>query len=163
MNEALRRVFFNLAPKATDDDYFSTVRASMVLSADTGHSIHPNYPEKHQQSHQVKMNSGVCFKINCNQRYMTDSTGLAIFRALAEMGEVPMQDMAVRQDMRTGSTIGPFIAGLTGIKTVDIGIPILSMHSIRETSGVLDILYLKKLYTIFLQKYSKISQDLLSC
>jgi aspartyl aminopeptidase len=85
-------------------------------------------------------------KTNVNQRYATDSVSAALMRIIAWKCEVPLQDFIVKNDSLCGSTIGPIIASKTGIKTVDIGAPMLGMHSIRETCGILDGYYYKKLF-----------------
>lgn len=95
---------------------------------------------------------------------MTDSASAAILRVLAANASppVPLQDFIVKQDGLCGSTIGPAIASKAGIKTVDIGAPQLAMHSIRETCGVIDLLYYKHLFAVFFKDYAKLSQDLLN-
>lgn len=82
-------------------------------------------------------------KINANQRYMTDSVGSSVLKVLASRVGVPLQEFIVRNDSLCGSTIGPMMAAKAGIKTIDIGAPMLAMHSIRETCGVVDLLYYK--------------------
>ena len=111
-----------------------------------------------------KIHEGIVIKINANQRYVTDSVSAAILRVLAAQSEphVPIQDFIIKQDGLCGSTIGPMIAAKAGIKTIDIGAPQLSMHSIRETCGVVDLLYYKFLFATFFNKYQKLSHDLLS-
>ena len=74
-------------------------------------------------------------KVNASQRYATNSETSGLFRLLASREEVPVQSFVVRNDMRCGSTIGPISAGITGIRTLDIGVPTLGMHSIRELAG----------------------------
>ena len=90
---------------------------------------------------------------------MTDSASAAILRVLAANASppVPLQDFIVKQDGLCGSTIGPAIASKAGIKTVDIGAPQLAMHSIRETCGVIDLLYYKRLFAVFFKDYAKLS------
>ena len=82
---------------------------------------------------------GIIIKINANQRYATDSVGQAILKTLADKVGVPIQEFIVRNDSLCGSTIGPLIASKAGIKSIDIGAPMLAMHSIRETCGVVDL------------------------
>lgn len=108
------------------------------------------------------MHHGIVLKINANQRYMTDATSASIFREIAKKASVPTQDFIVKNDSLCGSTIGPMMAAKAGIKTVDIGAPQLSMHSIRETMGVVDLLYYKQLYASFFQNYESITQDCFS-
>ena len=112
---------------------------SMLLSADGAHAIHPNYAGKHEQNHQPKINAGTVIKTNSNMRYATNAITGFVVRELARRAKVPIQEFVVRQDSPCGTTIGPIIAANTGIATVDIGIPQLSMHSIRETCGVRDL------------------------
>ena len=81
-------------------------------------------------------------KINRNQRYATSGEGAALIRLVAERAGVPLQSFVMRSDLGCGSTIGPITATETGIKTIDIGVPTLAMHSIRELAGVKDIAYL---------------------
>jgi len=125
------------------------------------HSIHPNYTDKHQTNHQPKINQGVVLKINPNQRYATDAVSGSIIKILCDLCKVPLQDFAVRNDSPCGTTIGPIVSAKTGIKTVDVGAPQLSMHSIRETFGVLDAYYYDRFFKEFFLSYEKIHQNLL--
>lgn len=77
------------------------------------------------------MNKGVVIKTNYNQRYATDLVSTSILRVIADKVGVPIQDFIVKNDSPCGSTIGPILASGTGIKTIDIGVPMLGMHSIR--------------------------------
>ena len=162
--EACERIMWNVKPDSQKEDYYRAIRKSFLISADMAHAIHPNYPEKHQPHHHPKIHEGVVIKINANQRYVTDSVSAAILRVLASESTppVPIQDFIVKQDGLCGSTIGPMIASKAGIKTIDIGAPQLSMHSIRETCGVVDLLYYKFLFACFLHDYAKLSHDLLN-
>ena len=101
-------------------------------------------------------------KINANQRYMTDSVGSSVLKVLASRVDVPLQEFIVRNDSLCGSTIGPMMAAKAGIKTIDIGAPMLAMHSIRETCGVVDLLYYKRLFAVFFSSYYELAQPLLS-
>ena len=100
-------------------------------------------------------------KTNFNQRYITDLVSTSILRILAEKGKVPIQDFIVRNDSPCGSTIGPILASGTGMKAIDIGIPMLGMHSIRETCGVIDTVYYFELFKVFYEQYETINHDLL--
>lgn len=160
--QSLRRIYDLVCEKETSkDNFYKTMQRSYLISADMAHGIHPNYPEKHQVNHQVEVNKGVVIKTNFNQRYITDLVSTSILRILAEKGQVPIQDFIVRNDSPCGSTIGPILASGTGMKAIDIGIPMLGMHSIRETCGVLDTVYYYELFKIFYKEYENINHDLL--
>ena len=111
---------------------------SMLISADNAHGVHPNYPEKHEPDHRPLLNAGPVIKINHNQRYATNSETAALFQQVCARNELDYQTMVVRSDMGCGSTIGPITAARLGVRTVDIGVPQLGMHSIRELAGVHD-------------------------
>lgn len=127
----------------------AAIRKSILVSADMAHALHPNYPTKHEDNHRPAMHSGLVIKSNTNQRYATTSVTAFLFRELAAKAGVPLQDFCVRQDMGCGSTIGPIVATRLGLRTVDIGIPQLSMHSCREMCGADDVAYGLKFFTEF--------------
>jgi len=93
---------------------------------------------------------------------MTDTVGSSVLKVLASQADVPLQEFIVRNDSLCGSTVGPLLASKAGIKTIDIGAPMLSMHSIRETCGVVDLLYYKKLFAVFFSSYYDLAENLLS-
>ncbi len=111
---------------------------SVLVSADNAHGVHPNYSDKHEPDHRPLINAGPVIKINHNQRYATNSETEALFRQVCEQHGLPVQTVVVRSDMGCGSTIGPITATRLGVRTVDIGVPQLGMHSIRELAGVED-------------------------
>lgn len=125
---------------------------SMMMSVDNAHAVHPNFSDRHDENHGPLLNGGPVIKINRNQRYATSGEGAALVRLLAERTEVPVQSFVVRTDMGCGSTIGPITASETGINTVDLGVPTLGMHSIRELAGSRDPDYLVALLTGFLNR-----------
>ncbi len=122
---------------------------SMLISADNAHGVHPNYPELHEPAHQPLINNGPVIKINSNQRYATNSETCAVFKAVCDSVKVPYQQIVVRTDMGCGSTIGPITATRLGVRTVDIGVPQLAMHSIRELAGTQDQAFLLKAFKGF--------------
>ena len=153
--ETCERIFGAFSqPGQVKEDYYRAIHKSYFVSADMAHAVHPNYKEKHQEQHQPRIHDGVVFKINANQRYMTDSASSALLRELALQCKVPVQDFIVKQDGLCGGTIGPMVAAKAGIKTLDIGAPQLSMHSIRETCGIIDLKYYRSLFECFLNNYS---------
>jgi aspartyl aminopeptidase len=114
------------------------VGASLCVSADMAHATHPNYPERHEPSHHIALNAGPVVKINANQRYASDATSIAAFELACERAGVPTQRYIHRTDLACGSTIGPMTAAGLAVPTVDVGVPQLSMHSVRELCGSQD-------------------------
>lgn len=136
LGDVMARITLGLdkAPEAT---YRAKAR-SFMLSSDMAHAIHPNYGEKHDGLHAPRLNQGPVLKINANARYATDAESMAVFQSFARDAEVPLQRFVMRSDMACGSTIGPIVSTREGVKTVDIGNPMLSMHSCREMCGAAD-------------------------
>ena len=123
---------------------------SLVCSADMAHAVHPNYAERSEPHHQVRLGEGPAVKVNSKARYASDATGIAAVRLAAERAGVGLQAFVTRGDLPCGSTIGPMTAALTGAVTVDVGAPMLSMHSARELTGVADVADYRALLTAFL-------------
>jgi aspartyl aminopeptidase len=124
--------------------------ASRALSVDVTHAAHPNYLGQHDPGHRASPNAGPALKVNANQRYATDAPGAAAWARACRDAGVPMQVFVSRNTVPCGSTVGPIIATRLGIRTVDVGIPVLSMHSARELCGVDDPAYLVAAATAFL-------------
>lgn len=122
----------------TPEDRARAYAGSVCLSSDTGHAVHPNYPERHEPGHLPLPNGGPILKVNVNQRYATDGHGRALFAAACERAGVPWQHFVSNNAMPCGTTIGPITAARHGIATVDVGTAILSMHSARELCGADD-------------------------
>ncbi|MDO5627894.1 MAG: M18 family aminopeptidase [Mobilicoccus sp.] len=120
------------------EDYWRALASSLIFSADMAHATHPNYVERHEPNHRIALGAGPVLKVNAKGRYASDAPGSAAFVLACEQAGVPMQVFRSRGDMPCGSTIGPMSAALTGVTTVDIGSPMLSMHSARELTGVDD-------------------------
>jgi aspartyl aminopeptidase len=129
-----------LALGANRADYLQFLRSSLCVSADMAHAVHPNYPDRHEShpEHRPRLNGGPVIKVNSQQRYATCARTSAMFARLCGECDVPVQYYAHRTDLPCGSTIGPITATLMGIRTVDVGNPMLSMHSARELSGTAD-------------------------
>ncbi|KAK0586574.1 hypothetical protein LWI29_009084 [Acer saccharum] len=130
------------------------IQKSFLVSADMAHALHPNYMDKHEENHQPKMHGGLVIKHNVNQRYATNSITAFIFREIARKHNLPVQDFVVRNDMPCGSTIGPILASGIGIRTVDVGAPQLSMHSIREMCAGDDVKHSYDHFKAFFQEFS---------
>lgn len=137
LEDVLGRVYDALG--ADSSERRRAFSASWCLSSDVGHSVHPNYVHKHDPVVQPVLGSGPILKLNANQRYATDAVGSAAWRNWCETADVVTQEFVSNNNVRCGSTIGPITATRLGIRTVDVGIPILSMHSARELAGVSDL------------------------
>lgn len=137
LEDILGRVYDALGADASERR--RALSASWCLSSDVGHSVHPNYVHKHDPVVQPVLGSGPILKINANQRYATDAIGSAAWRDWCDSADVVTQEFVSNNNVRCGSTIGPITATRLGIRTVDVGIPILSMHSARELAGVSDL------------------------
>ena len=123
---------------AAHEDYSRAIAASVMVSVDNAHGIHPNFPDKHDDRHGPMLNGGPVIKVNADQRYASNSQTQALFRECCRRAEVPVQTFVSRADMACGSTIGPLTAAQLGVRTLDIGVPQLAMHSIRELCGAAD-------------------------
>jgi len=143
LESSLKRMFSNY------DEYMNMSRTSIMISADNAHAIHPNFPSKHDKEHAPKINEGVVIKVNANQRYASTSNTISRFMSVASSLGEKTQPFVTRSDMGCGSTIGPITATRLGIETIDVGLPTLGMHSIRELCGVEDAHSLYKILVGF--------------
>ncbi|KAJ5998608.1 Aspartyl aminopeptidase [Penicillium sp. IBT 35674x] len=143
--------------------YEQTLATSFLVSADMAHAINPNYAQKYESDHKPEINKGCVIKINANARYATNSPGIVLLQEIArKKGEqdslpVPLQLFVVRNDSSCGSTIGPMLSAALGARTLDLGNPQLSMHSIRETGGTFDVDHAIRLFTGFFEHYSELA------
>ncbi|UOW01499.1 M18 family aminopeptidase [Agrococcus sp. SCSIO52902] len=137
LEDVLERI--GLALGADRAERMRAVASSWCVSSDVGHSVHPNYAEKHDPAVRPVLGSGPILKINANQRYATDGAGAAAWHGWCDAAGVTSQEFVSNNQVPCGSTIGPITATRLGIRTVDVGIPILSMHSARELAGVSDL------------------------
>lgn len=122
---------------------------SVMISADLAHAIHPNYTEKCDPTNKPLLGGGPVIKIAASGSYSTDSYAAGVFKGVCEKAGVPCQVFVNRSDMRGGTTIGPITAAKLNIPVIDMGAPLLSMHSIRELASVKDNEYTIKAFTEF--------------
>ena len=119
---------------------------------DRAHAVHPNYGDLHEPRHMPRINEGPVLKINSNLRYATNSASARRFIAACEAVDVPLQRFVNRSDLACGSTIGPITAARVGIPTLDVGNPMLSMHSVREMCGSGDQVLMTRAMARFLSE-----------
>jgi aspartyl aminopeptidase len=129
---------------AGEEERHRALAASLCVSSDVGHAVHPNYPERHDPANRPVAGGGPILKINANQRYATDAHGAARWKAACAAAGVPSQEFVSNNAIPCGSTIGPLTATRLGIRVVDVGAAILSMHSARELTAVVDPWYLSR-------------------
>jgi len=146
-NHVLQRLV--LAANNDYDLYIRTLYKSFMISADMAHAIHPNYAEMHDPTNHPIINKGPVIKINANQKYTTDSNSGAIFEMLCQKADVPVQRFVNRSDLAGGSTLGSIAATHIPVPSVDVGNPLLAMHSIRELAGVDDFYLMEKVFEEF--------------
>ncbi|CAG8492580.1 13437_t:CDS:2 [Ambispora gerdemannii] len=163
LETTIRRLVFsnirgNIQETTSHTIFEETVHKSFFISADMGHAVHPNYFEKHEENHRPEMHKGVVIKVNSSQRYATTAATTIVLREVAEKRNIPLQEFVVRADTPCGSTIGPMISANLGIRTIDVGNPQLSMHSIREVAGTDDVGHAINLFKTFFEEFHEIDQ-----
>ena len=140
LSDVLRRIV--LALGRSEEDYYTLLAGSFMLSADNAHAVHPNHPEYSDPLNQTEMNKGVVIKFNANQKYTTDGVSEAVFHHICEKAGVPVQHYANRSDLAGGGTLGNISGRHVSVNTLDIGLAQLAMHSSYETAGTRDVAYM---------------------
>ncbi|MGL5085440.1 MAG: M18 family aminopeptidase, partial [Clostridium sp.] len=131
------------------EDFYRTLSNSLMISADLAHALHSNLPEKHDLTNKPVLEGGPVLKIAASGSYSTDSFNGAIFTEICKKAGVPFQKFVNRSDVKGGTTIGPVTAANLTIPVIDMGAPVLGMHSIRELASVKDNEYTIKAFTEF--------------
>lgn len=132
------------------DAFCQAINKSFMISADNAHAYHPNYNEKYDPTNHPVLGGGPCIKINSNCKYMTDAHSAAIFKSLCQEAGSPVQYFVNHSDVAGGSTLGNIFTGQVDIEGVDVGNPMLAMHSIRETASVDDHINMIKVFKHFM-------------
>lgn len=141
-SHTLERIFLSLGIERQEE--LRLLASSLCVSIDLAHALNPNYPEKHDPRHRPLLGGGVIVKTSAQKRYATDVKSTKELFEAAKKANIKLQFFASRNDLPSGTTIGPIHASTTGIPTVDIGIAELSMHSSREILASADVLALEK-------------------
>lgn len=144
----LERIGISLG--GTRETYLRLIPHSLTISVDLWHAVNPNYPEKHDPQHKVELGQGVLIKTNAQKRYASDLSSMKPVLEAARKAKIPHTQIAGRNDIPSGSTIGPIQASQTGMPTVDVGIGQLSMHSTRELMRADDYISLHKFLSTLL-------------
>jgi aspartyl aminopeptidase len=131
------------------EDLYRSIHNSFMISADMGHAVHPNAPDKHDPVNRPVVNGGPMVKIAAKKNFITESNSAAVYRAICERLGVPVQTFVSRSDQKGGSTIGPITATQLDMRSLDVGSPTLAMHSIREMAGVADHDYIRRSFEGF--------------
>ena len=147
LSDTLQRI--SLALALDREDSARALANSFLISADMAHAYHPNFPNAYDANHKVFVNQGSVIKSNANRRYSSESISIAQFIHWCQIANVPYQHYSHRNDLACGSTIGPLASAKLGIRSIDIGCPMWAMHSIRESAGVHDHIYLIKVLKQF--------------
>jgi len=160
MQQVLQRIITSAGASVEGDALQRDYAHTYLISADMAHAVHPNYGEKHEDNHQPAMHKGPVIKHNANQRYATTSVTAFLLKELARRNSIPVQEFVVRNDSPCGSTIGPILSANCGIRTIDIGCPQLSMHSIREMCGTDDVGHAIALFKAFFESFTALDLSL---
>jgi len=136
LSNLIERIVYSLDRSRAD--FLQIIENTFMISADMAHAVHPNYSEKHDPTNKPVINKGPVVKISSNRRYTTDSYSGGYIKKLCKENNIPYQNFVNNSNERGGSTIGPLNLRHLGVKSVDIGNPVLSMHSIRELYGLKD-------------------------
>ena len=147
LNNILERIALGLGKDR--EGYYRTLANSIMISADLAHAVHPNLGDKHDPTNRPVLEGGPVLKIAASGSYSTDSFNGAVFAGVCEAAGVPFQKFVNRSDVRGGTTIGPVTAANLTIPVIDMGAPVLGMHSIRELASVKDNYYTIKAFTEF--------------
>ena len=127
-----------LAQGGSIDDYYRSVEKAFMVSADNAHGFHPNYAEKYDPTNHALLGGGPVIKINAAQKYATDAMSAAVFQQICERAGVPCQRFVNSSDIAGGSTLGNILTSSIAINGVDMGNPVLAMHSVRELASAAD-------------------------
>lgn len=149
MSQLVERIY--MATGHTKAECYADIAAGFMISADVAHGYHPNYPEKNDITNYPILNKGVVLKMASSQSYAGDAWAIATVKALCENDSIPYQIYVNRSNIPGGSTVGSITSAMLAMRTMDVGVPILAMHSARETMGADDQEALDNLMKAFLR------------
>jgi aminopeptidase I len=136
-----------------------TYARSFLVSSDVTHAAHPNFPATNLAGHSPRLNVGVALCVDGSGHMTTDSVSTSILNRVADLAGAVNQTHMIRNDSRSGGTVGPMLSSAMGVRAADAGIPQLSMHSVRATTGSLDPGLGVKFYKSFLDNFEKVDAE----
>jgi aminopeptidase I len=162
MSSVFERITEAFAPTYGPNILSQTVANSFLVSSDVIHAVNPNFRNTYLQNHSPRLNVGVAISQDPNGHMTTDSVSAAILQRVAEKCDSKLQVFQIRNDTRSGGTIGPMTSSQIGMRAIDAGIPQLSMHSIRATTGSLDPGLGVQLFKGFFDHYQEVDREFAS-
>ncbi|MGL6131042.1 MAG: M18 family aminopeptidase [Fusobacteriaceae bacterium] len=144
---SLKRVANSLGK--TEEEFYQAIYKSFMISVDGAHAVHPAKGGKADITNRPKLNEGFVIKTAANHAYTSDAQSASVIKRICQEKGIKYQEFVNHSDERGGSTLGPVSAGHLDVNSVDLGIPMLSMHSVKETAGTEDIISLKNLLKEF--------------
>ncbi|KAI9863680.1 MAG: hypothetical protein M1813_003703 [Trichoglossum hirsutum] len=136
-----------------------TYANSFLVSADVTHAVNPNFLGAYLQNHAPRLNVGLCVAADPNGHMTTDSVSTALLQRVADRVNATLQVFQIRNDSRSGGTVGPMLSSKTGIRAIDAGLVQLSMHSIRATTGSLDPGLGVKIFKGFFDHFEEVDKE----
>jgi aminopeptidase I len=156
----IERVGESLSPERFGADLLARTYAnSFLISADVTHAVNPNYLDQYLENHAPQLNTGVAIQADPNGHTTTDSVSTALLQAVADKCGSVLQLFQIRNDSRSGGTVGPTLSSAMGMRSVDAGLPQLSMHSIRATTGSKDPGLGVKLFKGFFDHFEEVDRE----
>lgn len=155
----IERIVESFTDKYTTGHLYQTYANSFMISADVSHAFNPNYDDVYLTNHGPRLNVGVSVDFDSNAHSTTDGTSSTFLNSIAEKCGSTLQVFQIRNDSRSGGTVGPMLSSMTGVRAIDAGIPQLSMHSIRATTGSLDPGLGVKLFKGFFDYFEEVDAE----
>lgn len=150
LSNILERIVYELG--YTRNDFLQMLNSSFLLSADGAHAAHPSFMGKSDPTNLGKINEGISLKISANQKYASDGYSIGVLKQIIEGTNIKIQYFVNESNEIGGSTIGPISVRHLDVDVIDLGVPMLAMHSVRELCGIDDVFYLKELAKEFFSK-----------
>ena len=157
----IERILSALAPnhQSSADLVAQTYANSFMISADVSHAVNPNYLSVYLENHAPRLNVGIAVQADPNGHTTTDSVSTAFLQRVADKCDSKLQVFQIRNDSRSGGTVGPMLSSAMGMRAIDAGLPQLSMHSIRATVGNLDPGLGVKLFKGFFDHFEEVDAE----